>query len=70
MNAPEPSLDSAGGTPGRAAAPRPGPPRGGVGGAAQPARLIEAALALFARQGFLDTSLAAIAREAGVTPAL
>ncbi|WP_069268741.1 TetR/AcrR family transcriptional regulator [Paraburkholderia nodosa] len=70
MNAPEPSLDSAGGTPGRAAARRPGRPSGGVGGAEQRARLIEAALALFARQGILDTSLAAIAREAGVTPAM
>jgi AcrR family transcriptional regulator len=49
---------------------RPGRPSGGAGGAEQRARLIEAALALFARQGILDTSLAAIAREAGVTPAM
>lgn len=49
---------------------RPGRPSGGVGGAEQRARLIEASLALFSRQGMLDTSLAAIAREAGVTPAM
>jgi AcrR family transcriptional regulator len=49
---------------------RPGRPSGGSGGASPRARLIEAALALFARQGILDTSLAAIAREAGVTPAM
>jgi AcrR family transcriptional regulator len=53
-----------------AAARRPGRPSGGAGGAEQRARLMEAALALFARQGILDTSLAAIAREAGVTPAM
>ncbi|WP_246024755.1 TetR/AcrR family transcriptional regulator [Paraburkholderia dinghuensis] len=52
------------------AARRPGRPTGGAGGAEQRTRLIEAALALFARQGILDTSLAAIAREAGVTPAM
>lgn len=49
---------------------RPGRPSGGLAGAEQRARLIEAALALFARQGIQDTSLAAIAREAGVTPAM
>lgn len=54
-----------------APARRPGRPSGGGAGAAgQRTRLIEAALALFARQGMLDTSLAAIAREAGVTPAM
>ncbi|QGZ64151.1 TetR/AcrR family transcriptional regulator [Paraburkholderia acidisoli] len=53
-----------------APARRPGRPSGGAGGAEQRLRLIEAALALFARQGMLDTSLAAIAREAGVTPAM
>ncbi|WP_321916881.1 MULTISPECIES: TetR/AcrR family transcriptional regulator [unclassified Paraburkholderia] len=70
MKAPEHTLDSAGGAPGRPAARRPGRPSGGVGGAEQRARLIDAALVLFARQGILDTSLAAIAREAGVTPAM
>lgn len=55
---------------GAPAARRPGRPSGGAGGAEQRARLIEAALALFARQGILDTSLATIAREAGVTPAM
>ncbi|WP_322013795.1 TetR/AcrR family transcriptional regulator [Paraburkholderia sp. J12] len=49
---------------------RPGRPSGGPGGAEQRTRLIEAALALFARQGILDTSLAAIAREADMTPAM
>ncbi|CAM2146738.1 TetR/AcrR family transcriptional regulator [Paraburkholderia tropica] len=49
---------------------RPGRPSGGAGGAEQRERLIAAALALFARQGILDTTLAAIAREAGVTPAM
>lgn len=49
---------------------RPGRPSGSAGGAEQRTRLIEAALALFARQGIQDTSLAAIAREAGVTPAM
>ncbi|WP_415914234.1 TetR/AcrR family transcriptional regulator [Paraburkholderia sp. J67] len=52
------------------AARRPGRPSGGVGGAEQRERLIAAALALFARQGILDTTLAAIAREAGVTSAM
>jgi len=49
---------------------RPGRPSGGVGGAEQRERLIATALALFARQGIVDTPLAAIAREAGVTPAM
>lgn len=53
-----------------ASARRPGRPSGGAGGAEQRTRLIDAALALFARQGIVDTSLAAIAREAGVTPAM
>ena len=70
MKAPEPSQDRAAGAPGPAPGRRPGRPSGGVGGAEQRTRLIEAALALFARQGILDTSLGAIAREAGVTPAM
>jgi len=57
-------------SPEAASARRPGRPSGGAGGAEQRTRLIEAALALFARQGIQDTSLAAIAREAGVTPAM
>ncbi|WP_028217916.1 TetR/AcrR family transcriptional regulator [Paraburkholderia oxyphila] len=55
---------------GKPAPRRPGRPSGGVGGAEQRERLIEAALALFARQGIVDTTLSAIAREAGVTPAM
>lgn len=70
MKAPEPSQDSAAGAPDPAPARRPGRPSGSLGGAEQRTRLIEAALALFARHGILDTSLAAIAREAGVTPAM
>ena len=57
-------------SPAPSAARRPGRPSGGAGGVEQRARLIETALALFAREGFHDTSLAAIAREAGVTPAM
>lgn len=49
---------------------RPGRPSGGAGGAEQRERLIAIALALFARQGIVDTTLSAIAREAGVTPAM
>lgn len=55
----------------RAAAPRrPGRPAGGASGAERRGRLLDTALTLFARQGIADTSLAAIAREAGVTPAM
>jgi AcrR family transcriptional regulator len=49
---------------------RPGRPSGGAGGAEQRARLIDAALTLFARQGIVDTPLAASAREAGMTSAM
>ncbi|MEM5329732.1 TetR/AcrR family transcriptional regulator [Paraburkholderia sp. JHI2823] len=70
MKAPEPSRDRAAGAPDPAPARGPGRPSGSPGGAEQRTRLIEAALALFARHGILDTSLAAIAREAGVTPAM
>ncbi|WP_213304506.1 TetR/AcrR family transcriptional regulator [Paraburkholderia sacchari] len=55
---------------GKPAPRRPGRPSGGAGGAGQRERLIAVALALFARQGIVDTTLAAIAREAGVTPAM
>jgi AcrR family transcriptional regulator len=49
---------------------RPGRPTGGAGGIDQRGRLLDIALTLFARQGIADTTLAAIAREAGVTPAM
>jgi AcrR family transcriptional regulator len=55
---------------GAAAARRPGRPVGGPSGPEQRGRLLDVALALFARQGIVDTTLAAIAREAGVTPAM
>jgi TetR/AcrR family transcriptional regulator len=48
---------------------RPGRPRGGHGTEARD-QLLEVALALFARQGIGETTLGAIAREAGVTPAM
>ncbi|MBB6186777.1 TetR/AcrR family transcriptional regulator [Rhodanobacter sp. MP7CTX1] len=55
----------------RGSAPRrPGRPTGGAGGIDQRSRLLDIALTLFARQGIADTTLAAIAREAGVTPAM
>jgi TetR/AcrR family transcriptional regulator len=49
---------------------RPGRPTGSAGGIDQRSRLLDIALTLFARQGIADTTLAAIAREAGVTPAM
>ncbi|WP_258397430.1 TetR/AcrR family transcriptional regulator [Paraburkholderia unamae] len=70
MKAPETPVGHATASSTPAPARRPGRPSGGVGGAEQRERLIDAALVLFARQGMLDTSLAAIAREAGVTPAM
>jgi AcrR family transcriptional regulator len=48
----------------------PGRPAGGPSGPEQRDRLLDTALELFARQGIVDTTLAAIAREAGVTPAM
>jgi TetR/AcrR family transcriptional regulator len=54
----------------RAVARRPGRPAGGPAGIDQRSRLLDVALTLFARQGIADTTLAAIAREAGVTPAM
>jgi AcrR family transcriptional regulator len=53
-----------------ATARRPGRPSGSARGPEQRARLLDVALDLFARQGILDTTLGAIAREAGVTPAM
>jgi AcrR family transcriptional regulator len=49
---------------------RPGRPAGSVRGPEQREKLLEAALSLFARQGIVDTTLGAIAREAGVTSAM
>ncbi|HLX03025.1 MAG TPA: TetR/AcrR family transcriptional regulator [Trinickia sp.] len=49
---------------------RPGRPTGGLSGPEQREKLLNTALVLFARQGIVDTTLAAIAREAGVTPAM
>jgi AcrR family transcriptional regulator len=49
---------------------RPGRPAGSARGPEQRARLLDVALALFARQGIVDTTLGAIAREAGYTPAM
>ena len=49
---------------------RPGRPTGGASAVDQRNRLIDTALMLFAQQGIADTSLAAIAKAAGVTPAM
>ncbi|HEX3636098.1 MAG TPA: TetR/AcrR family transcriptional regulator [Paraburkholderia sp.] len=49
---------------------RPGRPSGSARGPQQRGRLLDAALALFARQGIVDTTLGEIAREAGFTPAM
>jgi TetR/AcrR family transcriptional regulator len=55
----------------RAVAPRrPGRPSGGASGTERRNRLLDTALTLFARQGIANTTLAAIAGEAGVTPAM
>ncbi|WP_094782897.1 TetR/AcrR family transcriptional regulator [Paraburkholderia ribeironis] len=53
-----------------APARRPGRPTGAARGPQQRSRLLDAALALFARQGIVDTTLGEIAREAGFTPAM
>ncbi|GAB2888484.1 TetR/AcrR family transcriptional regulator [Paraburkholderia jirisanensis] len=49
---------------------RPGRPAGTSRGPEQRERLLDVALAQFARQGIVDTTLGAIAREAGYTPAM
>ncbi|WP_199535780.1 TetR/AcrR family transcriptional regulator [Dyella psychrodurans] len=49
---------------------RPGRPSGSAAGPEQRNRLLDTALNLFARYGIADTPLSAIAREAGVTPAM
>jgi AcrR family transcriptional regulator len=49
---------------------RPGRPSGSVNGPEQRKRLLDTAIQLFARQGIAETSLSAIAQEAGVTPAM
>jgi AcrR family transcriptional regulator len=51
------------------AARRPGRPTGTQHGEPR-ALLLDVALVLFARQGIMETTLGAIAREAGVTPAM
>ncbi|MFC0396913.1 TetR/AcrR family transcriptional regulator [Paraburkholderia rhizosphaerae] len=53
-----------------APARRPGRPSGAARAPGQRARLLDVAIALFARQGIVDTTLGAIAREAGYTPAM
>ncbi|PFH08894.1 AcrR family transcriptional regulator [Collimonas sp. PA-H2] len=53
-----------------AAVKRPGRPMGSARGPEQRSLLLDTALALFARQGIADTTLASIAREAKVTPAM
>jgi len=67
----EPSNESA--TPAAAgpskAGRRPGRPTGAHHGEPR-ALLLDVALVLFARQGIMETTLGAIAREAGVTPAM
>ena len=52
------------------AARRPGRPRGSKPTATSREQLLDIALNLFARQGIARTSLNAIAKEAGVTPAM
>jgi TetR/AcrR family transcriptional regulator len=49
---------------------KPGRPVSEAGSPTQRERLIDTALELFAEHGAADTTLAAIAREAGVTPAM
>lgn len=49
---------------------RPGRPRGGKRVTASREQLLDIALTLFSRQGIANTSLNAIAKEAGVTPAM
>ncbi|MCS5450459.1 TetR/AcrR family transcriptional regulator [Enterobacter huaxiensis] len=49
---------------------RPGRPRGGKRVTASREQLLDMALNLFSRQGIANTSLNAIAKEAGVTPAM
>jgi TetR/AcrR family transcriptional regulator len=49
---------------------RPGRPTGGASAVDQRNRLIDTALMLFAQQGIADTTLAAIAQAAEVTPAM
>ncbi len=49
---------------------RPGRPSGAASGPEQRNRLLDTALVLFAKHGIVDTPLSAIAREAGVTPAM
>ncbi|HBH16268.1 MAG TPA: TetR family transcriptional regulator, partial [Leclercia adecarboxylata] len=54
----------------RPQARRPGRPRGSKPTATSREKLLDIALDLFSRQGIARTSLNAIAKEAGVTPAM
>lgn len=54
----------------KAAVRRPGRPSGSINTLEQRNRLLDTAMVLFARQGIAETTLSAIAREAGVTPAM
>ena len=49
---------------------RPGRPRGGAINAQQREHLLDITLTLYAKQGIAETSLNAIARQAGVSPAM
>lgn len=67
MSAPQENSDF---KPVKSAARRPGRPRGGAISVEQRGYLLDIALALFAQHGIAETSLNAIARKAGVTPAM
>jgi AcrR family transcriptional regulator len=69
-NAASASASASAPAPAPAPARRPGRPSGSARGPEQRSRLLDAALALFARQGIVDTTLGEIAREAGFTPAM
>lgn len=56
-------------TPGTSRPRKPGRPPSQPDGPDQRVRLVDIALRLFASRGFAETTLAAIAREAGMTPA-
>ncbi|WP_267939967.1 TetR/AcrR family transcriptional regulator [Paraburkholderia sp. HD33-4] len=64
------TANSASTAPAGSAGRRPGRPTGAARGPEQRARLLDAALTLFAKQGIVETSLGEIAREAGFTPAM
>ncbi|WP_233835215.1 TetR/AcrR family transcriptional regulator [Paraburkholderia sp. ZP32-5] len=70
VSATQADTDAASAVSAAAAVRRPGRPTGAARGPEQRARLLDAALTLFAKQGIVDTSLGEIAREAGFTPAM